>query len=1609
MAGDYTRFSFKANNNYAQVRQQQGRVSVDADWNEADAIADRRWRSETHDILGRCVVPATTPEAFEILPTGPGTFDIGVGRLYLDGLQAENHGLTPLFDPLLAEPHGTRPVPYSALPGQPAQPFYPTAPALTAPVTGRHDLVYLHVWRREVTALEDPGLLDVALGGPDTTTRVQTAWQVQVLEDVGDIHCADELPAWDALVAPSAGRLSSEGVAPGDDKPCVISPVGGYRGVENRLYRVEIHTPGAVGTAKFKWSRDNASVSAVVEEIAPGLDRVTVRELGRDQVLRFNVGDWIEVLDDPLEFRVRAGENVGGHMAEITAIDEANRILTLSPAIDGTLGFDAGDPHRHTRIRRWDQRNDVDANGLINTTAGLYELEDGVRVAFSIDPANPSGGFKRGDHWLITARTADGSVETLVAAPPRGVHHHYCRLAVVHWGADAAASLVQDCRTIWPPARCCTISVRPGENIQAAIDGLPAEGGCVCLLPGVHRIHEPLLIDGRRNILLKGTGAASKLIYRHHEPEHTYHAAVYVAGGSRDIRVAEMLIHSQQLPWLIVIDEAAQSVEIADCQLINAGTKDASCVLLGECRDVQLRDNRMLAEQDIAQAMAKQLADVEADLAALRPPAEGGGTEEAAATDEESAPRRIQPLRELRVLGNTLCFLNAGVFLVDALNGAVNHNRLQMVGEDDLKSFRRKYMPHPGRDVLSELDGDLRRELEEAGRRDRADVSDVRAATEARAPDAIGLSEARPAPTPDPDAFYETLDDRLARLPGCGALAEPAEEQDAGGEEFHIEPTGRKSPGILAGLIQDYEIRHNRMVAGIGMQLLAGRDVATGNNHILADSAGVMLGYAFDCEVRDSDLRIVGEDSDLDTMPQDAFRAWRQRHEPGRAAVSLFFVRGVKVRNNRIHAETGVAADRTTKAPIDAGEVSRESMLRVLGLQRLWQVLVEMAWFFYLVFMLLSEKEEEAPPEGSSRKEQFEQRLYDALAKMLDGRLFRHFVGKAEISDNQMQVGRYGVLLHDILTIGGLRILRNRISGHAWAGIHVHHWHSVGHVDRYAGGVRCAIQWLLAILTLLRDRLEDFLTGGSDDAAGDNGLLGWVTVGISWLLVLCGRLCGGGETTGEDGGTGETPPSPVEALKDALDDFLDGVDPSWIDDLVNQSHVIDGNVVAGAGDGIYTGLDGSVIRHNRVTVWPRNQVPYEMVLFGLGLNHHFRNQDLGFYSDEMAILAEAAIDADRDALFVMVAATNVADWVDEHFAAPEFRATLRTAVAGWAGHVSTGSPLASHVQAMWQGLDEANLDQAMVSTAWRAVLIVMIRELRGYGILLRGGDMHCHHNQVEARGGCGGGTLGGLLWGTRTLNTTSERAEYHHAAAITRKPNTVSLFGVPGLGGIWQLSTSSSLFVDGLFLFGEKIVNPSAYHQVLYLIASWIHYTGVKRSLRICDNTVETALLNGIRSLNIQGSDETEIVDNQVRDAGRDGLRHHTAPLVGLQGRITLKVRGNTVLQAQNSSAFRAISDLPEHFSALMRLMNGDIENDSVFGTILLANNHCDGREPQNDGSAAIHVMSRVVGVSDNHVLCAANYAFNILAVQGLFTDNIADRSNQISDPAIEKDPNLQI
>jgi hypothetical protein len=477
MNTDFSRQRFDPWNDFSGVLQQQGRVLLDAEWNELLEILDRRYRAETLDLVGRGAYPSQTPDAFK-LQANNGQLLIGPGRMYVDGLIAENHGVATKdqngndlsldFDSALAELQGSAFIRYSD-----QQPYFIKPDPL--PATAGPHLAYLDVWQREVTNIDDPSLVEPAVG-VDTTTRVQTVWQVRVLEipDGKDnkgnpIVCgtADaDIPGWLERITPSAGRLTTAttSVVTSDD-PCLIPPTGGYRSLENRCYRVQIHSvdPGS-GAATFKWARDNRSMTTAIQQI-PTNNTIVVDRIGWDSIQTFAAGDWVEITDDAREFAAKPG-----FMALISQPpDEATRTITFSATVNlSNEGFDKAHPTKlRTRIRKWDQSGTVrdsngnvikdlnaDATGVIpvKTDGTAVLIEDGIQITFSLAslPQPQPSRFCAGDYWVFTARAADASTEILSAAPPRGIHHHYCRLGLIKSDTSGLLTVASDCRNVFP-------------------------------------------------------------------------------------------------------------------------------------------------------------------------------------------------------------------------------------------------------------------------------------------------------------------------------------------------------------------------------------------------------------------------------------------------------------------------------------------------------------------------------------------------------------------------------------------------------------------------------------------------------------------------------------------------------------------------------------------------------------------------------------------------------------------------------------------------------------------------------------------------------------------------------------------------------------------------------------------------------------------------------------------------------------------------------------------------------------------------------------------------------------------------------------------------------
>ena len=380
MKGDFSRNTFDPKKHYSQVLMQQGRVQVDADWNEQQAIHQHRIETEALDIIGKCGASEDNP-GFEITG-GIEDFTVGAGRFYVDGILCENE--TEVL--------------YSK---QPDLPKPDAINKLLSDANTSFGIVYLEVWQQHLTALDDPTIREVALGGPDTATRLKTIWQVKVLPvDTSSISdeptCHHSFPAWEALITPVTGMLTAQTTVPSTaNNPCLLPPDAGYQRLENQLYRVEIHQGSNANdpaqSPTFKWSRDNGSVVTKIKAI--NASEITVADLGPDQPRGFAIGQWVELSDDALELAGKPGQVV-----QITNISETgDAMISVNPAPQLFPSSPDGlDLAQNPKLRRWEHTGVVD-------TSGPIDLEGGIQVQFSNDT------YKTGDYWLYSSPSSDRS------------------------------------------------------------------------------------------------------------------------------------------------------------------------------------------------------------------------------------------------------------------------------------------------------------------------------------------------------------------------------------------------------------------------------------------------------------------------------------------------------------------------------------------------------------------------------------------------------------------------------------------------------------------------------------------------------------------------------------------------------------------------------------------------------------------------------------------------------------------------------------------------------------------------------------------------------------------------------------------------------------------------------------------------------------------------------------------------------------------------------------------------------------------------------------------------------------------------------------------------
>ena len=470
MKGDFSRITFDKTNHFRRVLTQQGRVTLDADSNEQVAIFLHYIETLANDLIGPYGAPEGIDGGFSLTvdPEKKGGFFISKGRYYVDGILVENETnclyteqkhYIPSQDDQLQQ----------ALDGGKKETLW----------------VYLDVCERHITSIDNDAIREKALGGPDTCTRTEVVWQVKALslskiiddlkkqrkksnsaepeyvasqsqdaivelEKYHDGKPANQMSCTAPLtLLPTVSNVSlSVRITPesenGDN--CLTSPDSKYRGLENHLYRVEIHRGGPAGIATFMWSRDNGNV--------------VTRRLGADgdgfmvsNPQGFEAGNWVELIDDS-----RESQGNPGTLVKLAKVE--GNTLTIDPAsvprnLEGAI---------NPKIRCWNQTEHGDIaliEGAVpvkeksDNDSAWIDLEDGIQIQFS----SSEGEYRTGDYWLIPARAASGRIEwpmeqnkvgAYKSVRPHGVEHHYAPLGFLNWDSDGSLS-ISNCRCTFSP------------------------------------------------------------------------------------------------------------------------------------------------------------------------------------------------------------------------------------------------------------------------------------------------------------------------------------------------------------------------------------------------------------------------------------------------------------------------------------------------------------------------------------------------------------------------------------------------------------------------------------------------------------------------------------------------------------------------------------------------------------------------------------------------------------------------------------------------------------------------------------------------------------------------------------------------------------------------------------------------------------------------------------------------------------------------------------------------------------------------------------------------------------------------------------------------------
>jgi hypothetical protein len=514
MGSDRARISYDQKQHYRSVVMQQGRVTLEADWNEAQLIASEETRKEALDFVG----PAGTPDnGYAItLPASGFDFQIGAGTMYVGGVRV----------------HLSQAESYSQQKQNEWLDFAIDGDWVAVPTDkpGSNEYVYLFLREQEVSAVEDSDLKDVALGGPDTAQRTRLIQHVERLSTSGtDCPSAltDAETKWAAkgfefdtndMRVQSFARLQVGFVSTDTSTVCDPTPLGGYLGADNQLIRVQISDLGS--GPRLLWGYDDASF--LYRVTVADAQTVTLQTAPIDTEHIPQGGQAVEVLMDAA--LLDNGQYVAAPVGQVftlasSSYDSDSRRLSLPSALPSVYGdgtsTNPGPPQVFLRV--WEQE-------LPFTPGTPVTLGDtGVQVTLTSKNNEP---FRTGDYWVFAVRPGTPQQvypERYLASAqrPEGPREWICPLAVLLWTASTPTA--GSCRNLFDNlvtltgregGGCCTIFVTADEQannssaIQDAINQLLGTGGTLCLGPGTFQLPGTLNIKGVTHaIQIVGEGA----------------------------------------------------------------------------------------------------------------------------------------------------------------------------------------------------------------------------------------------------------------------------------------------------------------------------------------------------------------------------------------------------------------------------------------------------------------------------------------------------------------------------------------------------------------------------------------------------------------------------------------------------------------------------------------------------------------------------------------------------------------------------------------------------------------------------------------------------------------------------------------------------------------------------------------------------------------------------------------------------------------------------------------------------------------------------------------------------------------------------------------------